>query len=189
MARLMPRHIAPLYCYSKVLSLVIDVVLTAILNLLGCSIANRAALINGDHRVVERVIDRDTLLMETVNVCVSSVWTRPRLNTPISPLSTSAKRLPHSPGVWWKASVCGWSLTRQMYHGLTRTVRNRGARCKKCFWTGCHEERKSRRIKIVVLLIGWLWTMTLSVEAQQPWKFARCSLCSVNVQLSCGRER
>jgi hypothetical protein len=44
---------------------------------------------------------------------------------------------------------------------------------QKCFWTGCDEERKNRRMKIVVLLIGLLWTMTLSVEAQQPKNVAR----------------
>jgi endonuclease YncB( thermonuclease family) len=38
-----------------------------------------------------------------------------------------AEKLPHSLGVWWKAGVCGWSLTRQMRHGLTRTARNRDA--------------------------------------------------------------
>jgi putative tryptophan/tyrosine transport system substrate-binding protein len=44
---------------------------------------------------------------------------------------------------------------------------------QKCFWTGCDEERKNRRMKIVVLLIGLLWTMTLSVEAQQLKNVAR----------------
>jgi hypothetical protein len=44
---------------------------------------------------------------------------------------------------------------------------------QKCFWTGCDEERKSRRMKIVMLLIRWLWTMTLSVEAQQLKNVAR----------------
>jgi endonuclease YncB( thermonuclease family) len=40
--------------------------LIAIFNLLGCSIADRAATIDGNYRVVERVIDGDTLVMSGI---------------------------------------------------------------------------------------------------------------------------
>src|SRR5829696_3940967 len=60
----MPRHIHSFRCSRKLTALIVLVFLTAILNLLGCSIADRAAPIDGNYRVVERVIDGDTLVME-----------------------------------------------------------------------------------------------------------------------------
>ena len=59
-ARLMLRHI----CSRKLTSVIVSLLLTAILNLLGCSSANRTVPIDGNYRVVERVIDGDTLVME-----------------------------------------------------------------------------------------------------------------------------
>jgi endonuclease YncB( thermonuclease family) len=61
--RLMLRHIHPRWCSRKFTGLV-SLLLAAVLNLLGCSIANRAAPIDGNYRVVERVVDGDTLVME-----------------------------------------------------------------------------------------------------------------------------
>jgi hypothetical protein len=72
--------------------------------LLGCSIADRVAPIDGAYRVVERVIDGDTLVMETASVCASSVLTLPKPSTPTNPLNTSAKRLPPSHSGIVKAS-------------------------------------------------------------------------------------
>ncbi len=45
--------------------LIVSIFLTAVFNLLGCSIADRAAPIDGSYRFVERVIDGDTLALET----------------------------------------------------------------------------------------------------------------------------
>jgi hypothetical protein len=39
---------------------------------------------------------------------------------------------------------------------------------QKCFWTGCDEERKSRRMKTVLLLIGLVLASLHFAEAQQP---------------------
>ena len=60
----MSRQIRPLCCPRKLTTLIIPLFLTAVLNLLGCSVAGRAVPIDGNYRVVERVIDADTLVME-----------------------------------------------------------------------------------------------------------------------------
>ena len=60
----MPRHIHP-FRYSRTLaSLIVSLFLAVALNLPGCSIGDRIARIGGNYRVVERVIDGDTLVME-----------------------------------------------------------------------------------------------------------------------------
>jgi micrococcal nuclease len=60
----MPRHIRPVCCSPKLASLIVSLFLIAVLSRLGCSIADRAAPMDGNYRVVERVIDADTLVME-----------------------------------------------------------------------------------------------------------------------------
>ena len=60
----MHSHIRPLCCSRKLASLIVSLFLTTVLNLLGCSIADRAAPIEGIYRTVERVIDGDTLVMK-----------------------------------------------------------------------------------------------------------------------------
>jgi endonuclease YncB( thermonuclease family) len=52
-----------LCCPRKLASLIVCLFLTAVLNLLGCSIVDRAVPLDGNYRVVERVIDGDTLAM------------------------------------------------------------------------------------------------------------------------------
>jgi endonuclease YncB( thermonuclease family) len=64
----MPRNIRPLCCPRKRTCLIGSLFLTAALNLLGCSIVDRAVPLDGSYRVVERVIDGDTLVMETASV-------------------------------------------------------------------------------------------------------------------------
>jgi endonuclease YncB( thermonuclease family) len=44
---------------------IVALILTTLLNLLGFSIVDRAAPIDGNYRVVERVIDGDTLVMDS----------------------------------------------------------------------------------------------------------------------------
>ena len=53
----MRRHIQPFCCSRKLTTLVVTLFLAAALNLLGCSIADRAAPIDSNYRVVERVIE------------------------------------------------------------------------------------------------------------------------------------
>ena len=53
-----------MFCSRKLTPVIVSLVLLAVLNLLCCSIAERAAPIDGNYRVVERVIDEDTLAME-----------------------------------------------------------------------------------------------------------------------------
>jgi micrococcal nuclease len=60
----MSRHIDPLCCSPKFTSLIASLFLTGILNLLGCSSADRTAFLDGNYRIVERGIDGDTLVME-----------------------------------------------------------------------------------------------------------------------------
>ena len=62
---MMPSNIRLLYRPRKFQSSAIAALfLCSILSLLGCSIPDHAALIDGNYRVVERVIDGDTLVME-----------------------------------------------------------------------------------------------------------------------------
>ena len=56
----MHSHIRPLSCSRKLTAVIVSLLFTAVLNLLGCSVADRA----GNYRIVERVIDGDTLVME-----------------------------------------------------------------------------------------------------------------------------
>ena len=64
-ARLMPSLIRPLCRPRKLAASVTTVLfLNCILSLVACSVANRAASIDGNYRVVERVIDGDTLLLD-----------------------------------------------------------------------------------------------------------------------------
>ena len=60
----MHSQIRPLCCSHKLASLIVSLFVTAVLNLLGCSAADRAVPIDGNYRTVERVIDGDTLVME-----------------------------------------------------------------------------------------------------------------------------
>ena len=60
----MPRHIRPLCCSLTPTPIIVSLFLAIVLNLLGCSIADPAAPLGVNYRVVERVIDGDTLLME-----------------------------------------------------------------------------------------------------------------------------
>jgi hypothetical protein len=96
----MTSHIHPLCRSRKLAALIVSLFLTASPSLLGCSIADRAAPIDDNYRVVERVIDGDTVVMEDgERVRLIGVDT-PKQNTPTNPLSTSAKGLPPLHGVW-----------------------------------------------------------------------------------------
>ena len=92
----MHTDIRPLSCSPKLASLIVSLILTAVLNLLGCSIADRAAPTDGNYRVVERVIDGDTLLMENGELVRLIGVDTQKPSTRESPLNTSAKRLPQS---------------------------------------------------------------------------------------------
>ena len=77
----MPRNIRPLCCPRKLTCLIGSLFLTAVLNLLGCSIVDRAVPLDGIYRVVERVIDGDTLVMENGKRVRLIAWTLPKPST------------------------------------------------------------------------------------------------------------
>jgi micrococcal nuclease len=60
----MSRHIHQPCCWRKFTPLIVSLFLTAVLNLLGCAVARDPAYTDGNYRIVERVIDGDTLVME-----------------------------------------------------------------------------------------------------------------------------
>ena len=105
---------------------------TAVFNLLGCGSAHRAAPIDGNCRVVERVIDGDTLLMEnSERVRLIGVNT-PETKHPRRPVEHFGKEAA--------------AFTRRMVEGkrvrlefdpanaprAQKIVRNRGARWRMC---------------------------------------------------------
>jgi hypothetical protein len=87
----MHSDIRPLSCSPKLTPGILSLLLTAFFNLLGCSIADRAALLDANYRAVQRVIDGAQWLWQMVSVCVSSAWTRRKPSTLTNPLSTFAK--------------------------------------------------------------------------------------------------
>jgi micrococcal nuclease len=58
-----PRSIQPLCRWRKLTAVIVSLSLTAVLNLLGCSIAERRTISDGNFHLVERVIDGDTLVV------------------------------------------------------------------------------------------------------------------------------
>src|SRR5207244_6139453 len=90
------------------------------------------AITQGDFDVVERVVDGDTLLMQSgERVRLIGVDT-PETKHRASPCNTSARRRAPLPGGWWRESGFGWSLTKRTRHEGTKTVT--GARWPMRFW-------------------------------------------------------
>jgi hypothetical protein len=98
-------------CSRKLTSVIVSLFLAAVLSLSGCAVARDPAPIDGNYGVVERVIEGDTLLMETVSVSASLASTRPKPSTLANPLSTSGKHAAAFTRRMSRANVYGFSST------------------------------------------------------------------------------
>jgi len=130
----MPSHIRARCCSPKLTPIIVSLIVGTVFTLLGCRIADRTAPLHGSYRVVERVIDGDTLLMENgERVRLIGVDT-PETKHPNKPVQHFGKEA----AAFTRRMVEGKRVRLEFdpatHHVITKTARNRGARWLMCSW-------------------------------------------------------